>query len=99
MYSVSSLLGRLRSTNLSLDRKRVEFEGARSDIYPNVTLLRNGHLGTSPILPSVAISIRTLADYCQVHHVCPRFSIEAQVRRLCHLHKVQDQFMFLLSVF
>jgi len=90
MYFVGPSLGLLQSTNLPLDRKRVEFEGARSNVHPNVTLLRNGHLGASPILPSVAISIRTLADYCQAHRVCPRFSVEAEVWRLCYLYKVRS---------
>ena len=79
----------LKSTNISLDRKTLQFEGAQGDVYPNVTLLRNGYLGASPLSPSVAISIRTLVAYHQTHRVCPHLSIEAEVRKLCHLHRVR----------
>ncbi|EPQ50029.1 hypothetical protein GLOTRDRAFT_21641, partial [Gloeophyllum trabeum ATCC 11539] len=51
-------------------------------------LVRQGFIGCSPLHPSVAISIRSLAVYRQSHRVCPRLSIQAEVRKLCHLHNV-----------
>ncbi|TFK46595.1 hypothetical protein OE88DRAFT_1638090, partial [Heliocybe sulcata] len=52
------------------------------------TLLCNGYIGCSPLYPTVAISIRTLAVFRQTHRVCPRLSIQAEVRKLCHMHNV-----------
>ncbi|KZT18099.1 hypothetical protein NEOLEDRAFT_1080998 [Neolentinus lepideus HHB14362 ss-1] len=59
-----------------------------TDIYHNTALIRHGYIGASPIRPTVAISIRTLAVYRQTHRTCPQLSIQAEVRKLCHLHKV-----------
>ncbi|KAG1743900.1 hypothetical protein EDB19DRAFT_1632976, partial [Suillus lakei] len=56
--------------------------------YPNETLIYYGYLGCSPLYPTVAISICTLANYRQCHRTCPRFSIEVQCKVLCHLHNV-----------
>ncbi|KAI9574341.1 hypothetical protein HD554DRAFT_2034472 [Boletus coccyginus] len=44
--------------------------------------------GCSPAFPSIAISLRTLSAFRQAHRVCPRFSIQAQCKALCHLHNV-----------
>ncbi|TDL17787.1 hypothetical protein BD410DRAFT_807037 [Rickenella mellea] len=71
------------------DRKKKMFVTLPSDIFANVTLLRNGYLGAAPLQPSVAITIRSLALYRQAHRVCPRFSIQAEVRKLCHIHRVR----------
>ncbi|KAG1895009.1 uncharacterized protein F5891DRAFT_1130725 [Suillus fuscotomentosus] len=38
--------------------------------------------------PSVAISLCTLAAYCQSHRTCPRFSIQSQCKTLCYLHDI-----------
>ncbi|KAI9057832.1 hypothetical protein FKP32DRAFT_1615023 [Trametes sanguinea] len=43
-------------------------------------------MGTAPVRPSVAIGFKTLEAYRQLHRVCPRLSIQAQVRALCYLH-------------
>lgn len=59
-----------------------------TDIYSNVALVRGGCLGSSPLLVATAFSLRTLEVYRQTHRVCPRFSIQAEVRKLCHLHDV-----------
>ncbi|KAG8217191.1 hypothetical protein J3R82DRAFT_5273 [Butyriboletus roseoflavus] len=56
--------------------------------YPNETLIRHEYLGCSPLYPTIAISLCTLAAFCQQHHMCPHFSIQAQVKSLCHLHEV-----------
>ena len=58
--------------------------------YPNVTLLRSGFLGSSPTHPTVAIHISVLDYYRQLHRECPRLSIQAQVKALCHLHRVSQ---------
>ncbi|KAI0629625.1 hypothetical protein C8Q77DRAFT_1065128, partial [Trametes polyzona] len=52
------------------------------------TLALRGYMGTAPVRPSVAISFQTLEAYRQMHRVCPRLSIQAQVRALSHLHRV-----------
>ncbi|OJA17555.1 hypothetical protein AZE42_13216 [Rhizopogon vesiculosus] len=56
--------------------------------FPNESLIYHGYLGCSPLLPTVAISLRTLAAYRQSHRTCPRFSIQAQCKALCHLHDI-----------
>ena len=59
-------------------------------LFPNENLIYHGYLGCSPVHPTVAISIRTLAAFRQSHRVCPRFSIQAQCKALCHLHHVSQ---------
>ncbi|KAI6011388.1 hypothetical protein PISMIDRAFT_55938, partial [Pisolithus microcarpus 441] len=49
-------------------------------------LIYHGYIGCSPVLPTVAVSLRTLASYHQIHRICPRFGIQAQCKLLCHLH-------------
>ncbi|KAG1833208.1 hypothetical protein F4604DRAFT_1694518 [Suillus subluteus] len=44
--------------------------------------------GSSPIRPTVSITIRTLDVYRQSHRVTPRFSIHAEAKMLCFLHGV-----------
>ncbi|KAG1872019.1 hypothetical protein C8R48DRAFT_760270 [Suillus tomentosus] len=52
----------------------------------NVSLMTHGCIGSSPLQPTVAITIRTLEAYRQTHRVCPRLSIHAEAKKLCHLH-------------
>ncbi|KAG2118322.1 hypothetical protein DEU56DRAFT_930524 [Suillus clintonianus] len=40
-------------------------------------------------MPSVAITVRTLAVYRQTHRVCPRLSIHAEAKKLCHMHHIR----------
>ncbi|KDR71992.1 hypothetical protein GALMADRAFT_74454 [Galerina marginata CBS 339.88] len=54
--------------------------------YVNETLVRNGFLGASPEKPSLAISLELLEIYRQLRRVCPRFSLDALGRALCHIH-------------
>ncbi|KAG2114526.1 hypothetical protein DEU56DRAFT_933756 [Suillus clintonianus] len=54
-------------------------------------LIYHGYLGCSPLHPTVAISLRTLAAYRQSHRTCPRFSVQAQCKALCHLHDIPYQ--------
>lgn len=77
---------------VTIDRKQYMFLRLPNDLYTNTMLLRYGYLGSSPLHPTIAISILTLAEYRQTHRVCPRFSIQAQVRKLCHLHNVSEYF-------
>ena len=64
------------------------FHPARPDELPNVTLVHNGFLGVAPVAPSLAISLRALEAYQQLHRVCPRLSVQAFSRALCILHAV-----------
>jgi hypothetical protein len=61
--------------------------------YTNEGLLRSGFIGATPLYPTIAISIRTLEDHLQTHRVCPRLSIQATVRKLCHVHNVCFPFL------
>jgi len=54
----------------------------------NETIVRSGYLGCSPDTVTVAISLRVLEAYRQLHRVCPRLSAQAFVKALCHLHEV-----------
>ncbi|KAG2065844.1 hypothetical protein BDR04DRAFT_1130259 [Suillus decipiens] len=69
-------------------RKRTSLQPRPSHKYPNETLIYHGYLGCSPLYLTVAISICTLAAYRQCHRTCPRFSIQAQCKALCHLHDI-----------
>ncbi|EPQ55524.1 hypothetical protein GLOTRDRAFT_75671 [Gloeophyllum trabeum ATCC 11539] len=69
-------------------RRYQTFIPTPGEAYTNATLLRYGYIGCSPVRPSVAISLRTLAVYRQTHRVCPRLSIQAEVKKSCHLHQV-----------
>lgn len=59
------------------------------DQYPNVPLMRLGFLPGTPLLPSTAISLRTLAFYKALRSRCPQVGIEPFVRVLCDLHGVR----------
>ncbi|KAH7903561.1 hypothetical protein BJ138DRAFT_1020425 [Hygrophoropsis aurantiaca] len=69
-------------------RRRTSLPARSSHVYPNETLIYHGYLGSSPLYPTVAISIRTLAAYRQIHRTCSRFSIQAQCKALCHMHNI-----------
>jgi hypothetical protein len=45
-------------------------------------------IGTAPITPNAAFTLRTLELYRITHRVCPRLSMEAEVRILCQLNRV-----------
>lgn len=72
--------------NRALGRSIRRFK--HESMFTNVTLLRYGCIGSSPVKPTVAITVRTLAVYRQTHRVCPRLSIHAEAKKLCHLHHV-----------
>ncbi|EGO04498.1 hypothetical protein SERLA73DRAFT_148981 [Serpula lacrymans var. lacrymans S7.3] len=52
----------------------------------------------SPLYPNVAISICTLAAYQQTHRACPRFTIQAQCKAMCHLHNFFAAFDVYLEI-
>ncbi|KAJ7284762.1 hypothetical protein C8J57DRAFT_1053159 [Mycena rebaudengoi] len=52
----------------------------------NQSLLRHGHLGASPEKVSLAFPVRLFEIYCQIHRVCPRYSIGAFSTTLTNLH-------------
>ncbi|KAI0688329.1 hypothetical protein BC835DRAFT_1209532, partial [Cytidiella melzeri] len=54
--------------------------------YPTVLFARRGYLATAPRNPTTAIAFQVLEAYRQLHRVCPKLSIYAQVQALCHLH-------------
>ena len=74
----------------SIERRLGAVTPASVEEYPNESLARQGYLGTSPLRPSVAIVFNTLEAYRQLHHACPRLSIQAQVQALCRLHSVSS---------
>ncbi|KAG2337035.1 hypothetical protein BDR05DRAFT_978621 [Suillus weaverae] len=57
--------------------------------FINATLLQYGCIGSSPLRPTVAITIRTLDVFCQTHRVCLHYSINAEVKKLASLHNLQ----------
>ncbi|KAG1783913.1 hypothetical protein EV702DRAFT_958142 [Suillus placidus] len=69
-------------------RRRLSLRSQPHHQYPNETLIHHGYLGCAPLYPTVAISLRTLAAYCQTHRVCPTFSFQAQCKTLCFLHDI-----------
>ncbi|KAG0694091.1 hypothetical protein DFH29DRAFT_815719 [Suillus ampliporus] len=73
-------------SNGTSDRRLCTFKHVSPFI--NVSLLRYGCIGSSPIRPTVAITIRTLDVYRQSHQVTLCFSIHAEAKMLCFLHGV-----------
>ncbi|KAG2130280.1 uncharacterized protein EDB93DRAFT_1094973 [Suillus bovinus] len=68
--------------------------------YPNKTLIYHGYLGCTPLYPTVAISLCTLAAYQQAHRTCLRFSLQAAMLYRLYLHTqfsaVYDAFLKIL---
>ena len=91
------LLGCVLTLHSCTARQRRSFTETPVDQYPNEMLIREGFLGCSPLHPTVAISIRSLALYRQTHRTCPRYSIEAQCKVLCHLHNASEAVVTLLQ--
>lgn len=71
-----------------IDYNIYQFRRPTGMIYTNEALIRSGFIGSAPLYPTIAISLRTLEDYRQTHRVCPRLSVQATVRKLCHVHNV-----------
>ncbi|KAJ6583134.1 hypothetical protein DFH09DRAFT_912060 [Mycena vulgaris] len=52
----------------------------------NVALILHGYIGSAPEQPEMAFPLRLFEIYCQIHRVCPRFSMDALSKTLSHLH-------------
>ncbi|KAG2341415.1 hypothetical protein BDR05DRAFT_1001795 [Suillus weaverae] len=67
----------------------------------NVSLINVGLIGCSPIQPTIAISLKCLKLYHQVHRRKPSFNIQAMVKVLCALHNapLHDQFTIAFDVY
>ncbi|KAJ3019300.1 hypothetical protein NUW54_g13 [Trametes sanguinea] len=84
---------------LNLDFKHVHiaqrdtafFVPQRDDELANVTLLRQGLLGSSPVYPEVAFSLDLLGFYHQLHCRHPRLGIQLFVRTFCNVQDCQVQ--------
>ncbi|KAF8331610.1 hypothetical protein F5887DRAFT_1063993 [Amanita rubescens] len=50
--------------------------------------LHHGYLGCSPLHPTVCLSLPTLSAYRAIHRACPRYSLQAFSKTLCHLHNI-----------
>jgi hypothetical protein len=58
------------------------------DELANVSLIRAGYLGGSPVQPMLAVSLECLELYHQIHRRKVSFSVQAMVKVLCALHSV-----------
>ncbi|EMD33917.1 hypothetical protein CERSUDRAFT_97846 [Gelatoporia subvermispora B] len=71
----------------------------------NVALIRQGLLGCSPVVPSVALSLDTLELYHRLRRRHAQLSIQPMVRALCDLHDVtyssvlREQFSIAFDVY
>lgn len=83
-----SFFNLIENSNIYTAQSYVEFNPVDGEVFPNETMIRHGYLGCAPLHPTLAISIRTLEAYRQLHRTSPRFSIEAQCRTLCHMQNV-----------
>ncbi|KAG2744462.1 hypothetical protein P692DRAFT_20850415 [Suillus brevipes Sb2] len=64
----------------------------------NVSLLKSGYLGCSPLQPTLAISLGCLELYHQIRRRKPSFSVQGMVKVLCALHN-RTYFQFLRDQF
>jgi hypothetical protein len=69
------------------------FSHLASTKHTNVTLVQHGFLGASPEKPTIAFSLDVLELYRQLHHVCPRLSLDAFTKALNNLHAVSIIFL------
>jgi hypothetical protein len=58
--------------------------------YMNETLARHGFIGATPDKPVITFSFQLLNTYCQLHRVCPQFSLDALSKSLTNLHQVKS---------
>lgn len=73
---------------ICIDQYHQTFNMKANDESPNVALVHKGCISSALLQPKIAFSIQTLSVYQQTHRVCPQLSIQAEVRKLCHLHSV-----------
>ena len=60
----------------------------QNDEPANVSLVRQGLLGCSPVVPTVAISLKTLELVHRLRRRHPQLGIQAIVWALCDIHAV-----------
>ncbi|KAF8515032.1 hypothetical protein BU17DRAFT_93915 [Hysterangium stoloniferum] len=60
----------------------------RGHTFLNQTLISHGFLGASPIIPSLAFSLKDLEIYCHCRLRCPQFSIQQWVKVMCDLSNI-----------
>jgi len=77
---------------LHVDLTMRQFSHSADAQYSNETLLRHGFLGATPEKPTLAFSLELLEIYRKLHRVCPRFSLDALAKALCHLNHVCSLF-------
>jgi hypothetical protein len=77
---------------LHVDLTTRQFSHSADAQYTNETLLRHGFLGATPEKPTLAFSLELLEIYRQLRRVCPRFSLDALAKALCHLNRVRSLF-------
>jgi len=58
------------------------------DTIANVSLLRQGFIGCTPVRPQLAVAINVFDFYTAARRVHPSFSVEAFTRALCLVYKV-----------
>lgn len=75
-------------TNTILETSRLEVAARPTDPSPGPALIRQGAMPTSPISPSVGISIKTLELYRCANFRCPQLSIQGFVKTISDLHLV-----------
>jgi len=77
---------------LHVDLTTHQFSHSTDAQYSKETLLRHGFLGATPEKPTLAFSLELLEIYWQLRRVCPRFSLDALAKALCHLNRVRSLF-------
>ena len=81
----------LDSINFSYKaRSLMNFCPIQGKVWPNETLIWYGYIGCAPVQPTLAFSIRALELYHQTHRTCPQFSLEAQCKTMCYMHRVSS---------
>ncbi|KAF8879139.1 hypothetical protein BD779DRAFT_1803452 [Infundibulicybe gibba] len=68
--------------------RRPTFLPITGESWANETLIRYGYVGSAPLQPSLAISIRALEAYRESHELCPQFSMATQCKALCRINGV-----------
>lgn len=84
----------LTASNVPLDRHRIAVVQLPGE-PANVSLIRIGFLGCSPIDPSFALSLDTLEFYHRLRRRHPRLGVQAMTRALCDVHEVRHLILIL----
>lgn len=64
----------------------------------SIALVQNGYLGASPLVPTLAISLKTLKLYRRLRLRKPSFSYEAFTKVLCDLYNVSVLYLFAIRL-